>query len=54
MDKFSQVPYSFDQDYLKRVKRADFIKAHEHLSEVIDLGGVWDSAHGKLKPEAAE
>lgn len=45
--------YSFNEAYMKRVKKDAFIKAHSHL-ENIDLASVWDKYNGKVKPESEE
>jgi hypothetical protein len=47
--------YSFNQDYLKRVKKDAFIKAHAHLDERIPLAEIWEKANPqKEKPEPKE
>lgn len=47
-------PYSFNEVYMKRVKKDAFVKAHSHL-EGIDLVGEWEKHNpGKKKPEVDE
>ena len=49
-------PYSFNEVYMKRVKKDDFVKAHNHLEIYgIDLVGEWEKHNpGKKKPEVQE
>lgn len=55
MKKSVEVPYSFDKDYMKRVKKDDFVKAHKHLADIINLPAEWDKANKKEpKPEKEE
>lgn len=51
MDKLSENLFSFDQDYLRRTKKGDFIKVHPHLAEIIDLPAVWEEANKKGTPK---
>jgi len=46
MHKVAPAAYSFNQDYLKRTKKEDFIKAHTHLSD-LPLADIWDKANKK-------
>ena len=39
----------FDTDYLKRVKKADFIRDHKGGFDEAVLGEIWDEAN-KKKP----
>lgn len=47
MDSKAKVPFGFNQDYLKRVKKDDFVKAHKHLADLIDLPAEWDKVNKK-------
>lgn len=40
---------SWNKDYVKSVKKDDFIKAHDHLKDFTDLGKVWESHQEKTK-----
>ena len=44
-----QTPYDFDKSYMKRVSKEDFLEAHKHLEDLIDLPAEWD----KHNPEKA-
>lgn len=39
----------WNKDYLKSVKKEDFLKAHEHLKDKTDLSKVWESHQEKTK-----
>jgi len=55
MKKSVKGPYSFAQEYMKRVKKDDFVKAHKHLAGIIDLPAEWDKVNKKApKPEKEE
>lgn len=47
MKKSVEAPYSFNKVYMKRVKKDDFVKAHKHLADIIDLPAEWDKVNKK-------
>lgn len=45
----------FNDKYLKRVKKTDFVKSHKHLALTDDqLNEVWEAANPEKKASVAE
>lgn len=47
------IPHDFDEAYVKRTSKADFLKAQAHHADVIDLEAVWEKHNpGKDKDKS--
>lgn len=44
--KKAPTAYTFDDEYLKRTKKDDFLKAHDHLKD-LPLSEIWEKANKK-------
>ena len=48
------VPYNFNEVYLKRVTRKDFLEAHKHLEDLVDLPAEWEKHNPEKEKEKAK
>lgn len=47
------IAHSFDEAYVKRTSKADFLKAQAHHADSIDLEAVWDKHNTEPKDSPA-